>query len=176
MMVEDRLRYNVGICELCGADGVSVHRTRASGAVIDSCGRCIDRLGLEKPPQKMTKTTLPGSKATPRISRRNDIMAKSETELAGDFHIRIRDARRQKNWDQREFARRMNERLNIVQRTENGNRPTDALLKKIEKVLGIELFVEKETSNSRSISSPTTRGMTIGDAYEDLLSRRDSIE
>ena len=62
-------------------------------------------------------------------------MAKSEKELAPDFHNRIREARKAKGWDQREFARRMNERLNIVQRTENGNRPTDDLIKKIEKVL-----------------------------------------
>ena len=103
-------------------------------------------------------------------------MAKSEKELASDFHIRIRDARDQKGWNQREFARRMNERLNIVQRTENGNRPTDALLKKIEKVLSVELFIEIEASNTRSVSTSSSRGLTIGDAYEDLLSRRESSE
>lgn len=103
-------------------------------------------------------------------------MAKSEKELAPDFHIRIRDGRKANGWDQREFARRMNERLNIVQRTENGNRPTDALLKKIEKVLGIELFIDSEPSNTRSVSSSGSRGMTIGDVYDDLLSGRDSGE
>ena len=67
----------------------------------------------------------------------------------------------------------MNERLNIVQRTENGNRPTDDLIKKIEKVLDVRLFVDAESANARPISTSDTRNMTIGDAYDDLLSRRD---
>lgn len=152
-----------------------MHRTRASGAPVEACSRCIERLGLEMP--VMRNPSLP-PKSAPRINkpRRNDIMAKSEKELAPDFHIRIRDGRKANGWDQREFARRMNERLNIVQRTENGNRPTDALLKKIEKVLGIELFIDSEPSNTRSVSSSGSRGMTIGDVYDDLLSGRDSGE
>ena len=70
-------------------------------------------------------------------------MLKSDKELAPDFHKRIQQGRKAKGWDQREFARRMNETLNIVQKIDrNGNRPTDALIKKIEKVLDVELFIE----------------------------------
>ena len=98
-------------------------------------------------------------------------MTKPDKELAPDFHIRIRNARKDKGWDQREFARRMNERLNIVQRTENGNRPTDNLIKKIEKVLSIELFIEIEADNTRQAGTSTSRSMTIGDVYDDLLRR-----
>jgi ribosome-binding protein aMBF1 (putative translation factor) len=65
----------------------------------------------------------------------------------------------------------MNERLNIVQRTENGNRPTDNLIKKIEKVLSIELFIEIEADNTRQAGTSTSRSMTIGDVYDDLLRR-----
>ncbi len=166
----------MGVCELCGAERVGVVRTRASGAVVEACGRCIDRLGLERPAVKPQVTQRAAARPTSPSIRHNDIMAKSEKELASDFHIRIRNARTEKGWDQREFAKRMNERLNIVQRTENGNRPTDALLKKIEKVLGVELFIEVETSNTRSVNTASSRGMTIGDAYEDLLSRREPGE
>tara|TARA_X000001036_G_scaffold319781_1_gene298259 strand:+ start:305 stop:607 length:303 start_codon:yes stop_codon:yes gene_type:complete len=100
-------------------------------------------------------------------------MKNSDKELAPDFHKRIRLARQVKGWDQREFAKRMNERLNIVQRTENGNRPTDALIKKIEKVLDVELFIELAASNSRTASTTVGRNMTIGDAYDELFSRRE---
>ena len=134
--------------------------------------RCIDKLGLDKPILKNNRPNSPNqSRIT--VSRRNDIMKKSEKELAQDFHIRIRKARESKGWEQREFARRMNERLNIVQRTENGNRPPDSLIKKIEKVLDIELMVDSEPSNTRQTSTGTSRNMTIGDAYEDLFSRRE---
>ncbi|SVC75483.1 uncharacterized protein METZ01_LOCUS328337, partial [marine metagenome] len=37
---------------------------------------------------------------------------------------------------------KMNERLNVIQRIENGSRPTDILVTKIEKVLGIILLEE----------------------------------
>lgn len=134
--------------------------------------RCIDKLGLDKPILTNNRPNSPNqSRIT--VSRRNDIMKKSEKELAQDFHIRIRKARESKGWEQREFARRMNERLNIVQRTENGNRPPDSLIKKIEKVLDIELMVDSEPSNTRQTSTGTSRNMTIGDAYEDLFSRRE---
>jgi uncharacterized protein (TIGR00270 family) len=100
-------------------------------------------------------------------------MAKNEKELALDFHQRIRSAREKRDWDQREFARRMNERLNSVQRVENGNRPSDDLIKKIEKVLSIELFIDVQVNETRQVTGTGFRTMTIGDLYDDLLSRRD---
>ena len=102
-----------------------------------------------------------------------NIMHKSEMELAPDFHKRIRQSRENKGWDQREFARRMNERLNIVQKIENGNRPTDSLIKKIEKVLDVELMIESLAANSRQTTNQGSRNMTIGDAYEELFSGRE---
>ena len=63
-----------------------------------------------------------------------DIMAKKEKELAPDFHKRIIQGRKKKGWDQRTFALKMNERLNIVQKIEKGGRPTDKLIQKIEKI------------------------------------------
>ena len=120
----------MGTCELCGADKVSTYKTTTSGARVDACNRCIDRLGLSKPmPAFNTRSSSP-PKSTGRISGPN-IMHKSDRELAPDFHKSIKQARVEKEWDRREFARRMNERLNIVQRIENGNRPTDALIQKL---------------------------------------------
>jgi uncharacterized protein (TIGR00270 family) len=158
----------MGTCELCGSDKVSTIRTKASGARVDACNRCVERLGLERPAPKpiiqhKTKNPMP---------KKNNIMAKGEKELADDFHIRIRNARSEKGWDQREFARRMNERINTVQRIENGNRPTDTLIGKIEKVLDIDLMVENTTDNTRQLGT-TSRSMTIGDVYEEMLKRRD---
>ncbi|MFL2956629.1 MAG: TIGR00270 family protein [Marine Group II euryarchaeote MED-G36] len=161
----------MGTCELCGADKVGTFRTKASGARVDACSRCIDRLGLEKPTPKPSEIRTKSLVAKSNIRRSSSILTKPDKELAPDFHIRIRNARKDKGWDQREFARRMNERLNIVQRTENGNRPTDNLIKKIEKVLSIELFIEIEADNTRQAGTSTSRSMTIGDVYDDLLRR-----
>ena len=162
----------MGTCELCGAENVSTYKTSTSGARVDACNRCIDRLGLTKPVPPPNRISSQNTSTQTRISGSN-IMKNSDKELAPDFHKRIRQARQVKGWDQREFAKRMNERLNIVQRTENGNRPTDALIKKIEKVLDVELFIELSTSNSRHASTTGGRNMTIGDAYDELFSRRE---
>ena len=101
-----------------------------------------------------------------------DIMAKKEKELAPDFHKRIIQARKHKGWDQRTFASKMNERLNIVQKIENGGRPTDKLILKIEKILSIELNIERSSEHTSTVKTKK-RNMTIGDALEDLLSRRE---
>ena len=66
----------------------------------------------------------------------------------------------------------MNERLNLVQKVENGGRPTDKLISKIEKILSIELNIERDSEHTSAINT-VKRNMTIGDALEDLLSRRD---
>ena len=99
-------------------------------------------------------------------------MAKKEKELAPDFHKRIIQARKNKGWDQRTFASKMNERLNIVQKIENGGRPTDKLILKIEKILSIELNIERSSEHTSTVKTKK-RNMTIGDALEDLLSRRE---
>jgi ribosome-binding protein aMBF1 (putative translation factor) len=99
-------------------------------------------------------------------------MAKNSTELASDFHKRIIQGRKKKGWDQRTFASKMNERLNIVQKIENGGRPTDKLILKIEKILSIDLNVERSSEHTTKTNT-AKRNMTIGDALEDLLSRRE---
>ena len=168
-MIADYLYgWSMATCELCGSDKVTTFRTKASGARVDACNRCIERLGLEKP---ISKPIVP-KKSAISLSKKNNIMAKGEKELTDDFHIRIRNARSAKGWDQREFARRMNERINTVQRIENGSRPTDSLIRKIEKVLDIELMMENTTENTRQLGS-NSRSMTIGDVYEEMLKRRD---
>ena len=162
----------MGTCELCGADKVSTYKTTTSGARVDACNQCIERLGLTKPiPPVNQRISNPKRTSVRNIG--SNIMHKSDKELAPDFHKRIKQARGEKGWDQREFARKMNERLNIVQRIENGNRPTDALIKKIEKVLDVELLIESTSTNSRQTSTQGSRNMTIGDAYEDLFSGRE---
>ena len=174
-MARDVFGDMMGTCELCGTDKVVVNRAKTSGAVVDVCRKCIDRLGLTTmtPIKSIDSRQISAlNNQKPNLPGR-DIMAKNQKELALDFGHRIRSAREKRDWDQREFARRMNERLNSVQRVENGNRPSDALIKKIEKVLSIELFIDVQVNETRQVTGTGFRSMTIGDLYDDLLSRRD---
>ena len=69
---------------------------------------------------------------------------------------------------------RMNERLNTIQRIENGSRPTDALVNKLEKVLGITLLGESDIEYDAQLSQGGGRGLTIADALEDYLAKGES--
>jgi ribosome-binding protein aMBF1 (putative translation factor) len=69
---------------------------------------------------------------------------------------------------------RMNERLNTIQRIENGSRPTDELVNKLEKVLGITLLGESDIEYDAQLSQGGGRGLTIADALEDYLAKGES--
>ena len=69
---------------------------------------------------------------------------------------------------------RMNERLNTIQRIENGSRPTDELVKKLEKVLGITLLGDSDIEYDAQLSQGSGRGLPIADALEDYLTKGES--
>ena len=162
-------------CELCGREKVSTRKARTAGIQVDACSRCVESMNLQvvELPGKLKKIiTKRNNTVSSRGIAGKDIMAKKEKELAPDFHKRIIQARKHKGWDQRTFASKMNERLNIVQKIENGGRPTDKLILKIEKILSIELNIERSSEHTSTVKTKK-RNMTIGDALEDLLSRRE---
>jgi len=94
-------------------------------------------------------------------------MHRGSKELRDDFSKVITDAREKKGWDKRELARRMAEKFNMIQAAESGKRPTDNLIKKLERTLGITLMVEVKPDENRQVGEGSSRGMTLGDFLED---------
>ena len=94
-----------------------------------------------------------------------------EKEVARDFHIRIRNAREKKGWSAREMAKRLNLRLNDIQKAEAGVQPADIILEKIAKALDVSLFEESILEPERNIKTPGSRSMTIGDALDEFLAK-----
>ena len=86
--------------------------------------------------------------------------------LRSDFSSAIRHAREQNGWDQRELAKRMAERVNIIQHTEGGKHPTDDVVKKFERILGIKLMQTRESEEETTIRRTTDRPLTMEDLYE----------
>ena len=86
--------------------------------------------------------------------------------LRTDFPTAIRQAREEKGWDQRELAKRMAERVNIIQHTEGGKHPTDAVIKKFERILSIKLMETRESEEESKIHRTANRPMTMEDLYE----------
>ena len=159
----------MGECELCGAVKVGVKRVRTGKTEVAACARCVEKMNLAP------KTEAPGIKRSRSFAsapsprkRKNSIMARGETELAGDFHKRIANARSSRQWSQQQLAKKMAETVNVVKAAESGKQPTDAVVKKFERVLNIKLMVERTAEESRHVNAGPSRGMTFGDYFNDL--------
>ena len=160
---------DMGDCELCGAMKVGCKSVTMGRAQVQACIRCIDKMGLEP------KTVAPGlaqakggttatSGGYGGLGRKGkDIMVKGEMELASDFGRIVAKARNSKGWDKTELGRRMAERVNIISNVESGKRPTDAVIRKLERILDIKLMVERSADENRQVGTSAGRGFTLGD-------------
>jgi len=166
----------MGTCELCGSDTLRTRQAIASNVNVDACSRCIDSMGLElfESPFRSSQSKNSSSPRKDSSSSRGQHIPSEKGALLGDFHVRIRNQRVSKGWQQKDLAMRMNERLNTIQRIENGSRPTDELVKKLEKVLGITLLGESDIEYDAQLSHRGGRGLTIADVLEDYLTKGES--
>ncbi len=162
----------MGECEVCGAMKVSTRRVTKGRSMIESCQQCMQKMGITIPESKPKTDSTPksprtrtggGYRGTGRKGK--DIMARRSNELRSDFASAIRNSREQKGWDQKELAKRMAERVNIIQHTEGGKRPTDAVISKFERILGIKLMVERTAEEESVVQKTSNRPMTMEDLY-----------
>ena len=156
----------MGECEVCGAMKVGTRSVLMGKANVHACLRCVEKLGL------LPKAVAPGINMASRRSskpfrpkRKNDIMTKQEKELVEDFASRISTARQSKGWNQSELAKRMAETVNVVKSAESGKSPTDSVIKKLERVLGINLMELPAPSETLRVVKGSNRGMTLGDFF-----------
>ena len=163
----------MGACELCGKEGVGTRRAKVSQSVLECCSGCITSMGLivEQRPKKVNQNNEQTSLVTGKGVSGIDIMTKDAMELAGDFHSRIRGGRKIKGISQEDLARIMNVRMGVIQKAENGNRPTDSTLEKFEKALGISLFTEAIPRSNTMVANESLSHMTISDAKDDLVNK-----
>ena len=166
-------RHSMGACELCGKEGVGTRRAKVSQSVLECCSGCIAsmRLVVEQRPTKVIQNNEQSSLVTGKGVSGIDIMTKDATELAGDFYSRIRNGRKIKGLSQGDLARIMNVKIGVIQKAENGNRPTDSILEKFERALGISLFVEAIPRNNTMVANESSSQMTISDAKNDLVDK-----
>ena len=145
----------------------------ATSVNVEACSTCIEKMSLElfeSPYSQNAKreNVDVGGAATKRRERTQD-----NSTLTSNFHVNIRNERISKGWTQKELAMKLNERLNTIQRIENGSRPTDELVGKLEKILRITLLANSDASYEQSLSTTSGRDMTIADALEDFLTKGD---
>ncbi len=151
-------------CEVCGASiNGELILVQIGGAKMWVCPKCV-KLGTEikLPPG----AKVPGAKAKvsskkPQTKRPRDVFDLMVGDIVDDFNALIREARMAKGWTQKDLAQEIKEKENLIKKIETGFIPEDQVLKKIEKVLEIQL-IESVDSDMKSFgtSAVTT---TLGD-------------
>ena len=156
-------------CELCGAMKVGTRTVIMGRAEVQACKRCTEKMGLNEKKlapglAKARSNQSPTSGGYGGIGRRGkDIMLRGEKELASDFAKRVSTARNERGWDKRELAKRLAEKINIINNVESGKRPTDAVIRKLERALDIQLMLDARPDENRRVNSGQSRGFTLGD-------------
>lgn len=122
------------------------------------CPSCLQH--GEGPIQQQPTAAPPVFRAR-RKQRKKDVFTKMEKELISDYPEVIKKAREQKGLTREKLGFRIGERTVTLSKIENGDlRPTDQLIKKLEKELDLNLMEEvKQVPTTHH----QTSGYTLGD-------------
>ena len=149
-------------CELCGRDCF------CKPAIIDGvkmllCPNCMRHgEGIEKKetPIRVSKPVIRTIKK-PKVK---DVYRDMDKELISDWNNKIKNARKKKGLSREELGFKIGERTVTISKIENGDlRPSDKVIGKLEKELGVSLFGEVEKPPSYSTGSHSDSGLTLGD-------------
>ena len=157
------------LCELCGTE---VERTRPvsiEGTVLNVGPECA-RFGVEtSAPVPRVRVRGASPAIAERLERRarrmtpKDVYAEAgDEEVVADFAQRIRQARQTRGWKQADLGAKINERASVIAKLESGAMwPDDALMRKLERALGIRL---KEKVAAVAVKKESPKGpITLGD-------------
>lgn len=131
-------------CELCGAKIQGPPKTvRIEGALLEVCSQC-EKYGTEV--QKPKKAELRGGPVPRRpvpvpVRKQRDILDLMEGEIVEDYGTRIRNARMERGWSQKDLAMELKEKELLIKKIEKGDLiPEDNLRIKLERALSIRLI------------------------------------
>ena len=161
-------------CEMCGKEVPRLRKVKIGGTTLEVCNECA-RFGEDAappPPVAEPPASGPAAVATPPTparafthhGQRKDALSSGEMELADDFNRRIINGRRKKGLTQEELAKRINEKKSVISRLETGEmRPSDRLIKVLEKELDVKLKERMEFQAEPAKKRVATGGVTLGD-------------
>jgi putative transcription factor len=152
-------------CELCGGKIQGPSKTvRVEGAELVVCGQCA-KYGTEvQKPQTSRPVRGPGQAPvkTSQIRRQRDVFDLIEGEIVEDYGDRIRRARMEKGWTQKDLAMQIKEKELLIKKVEKKDLiPEDDLRRKLEKTLDIRLI--DTPSEEEKAGKPGRIVPTLGD-------------
>jgi putative transcription factor len=156
-------------CELCGRECKGCREAIIDGAKMYVCPECIKYSeGVvqtepvqPKAPSQPKRIMVPKTKKPERDIFKDKAM---EKELVPDWNYRIEAARKKKGLTREELGFKIGERTVTIAKLEHGDlRPSDQMIAKLEKELGISLMEDVKAAMSPGTSIRTRDGFTLGD-------------
>lgn len=135
-------------CDLCGREGDLVDAV-VEGAMLKICPGCV-KFGNVIPIKK-----------TKQVERR---LVEEETEdIVSNYNSKIKNAREKFGMTQEDVARRINEKLSVIQKIERGEiKPSMELANKIERFFRIKIVEGTEDVKPQNMNFKSST-LTIGD-------------
>lgn len=132
-------------CELCGRDRGGLYLIGLEGSKLSVCKNCTKHGKiLEEPaqlPQKFAGLPVALKQKTNAQNFVKAAKGDEPDELLDNYGQIVRKAREKTGLSQEDFARKINETMNVIKKVEAGKMvPPDNLAKRIERFAGIKLF------------------------------------
>ncbi len=150
-------------CELCGREISWGYLIEIEGAKVVACPDCADRGVIIR---KVYSPREDQPRARRQVKREE---GEKEVVLVDDYARRIRFALEEHGMSVEDLAHRLNESPHYIERIVDGDlKPTEKLARRIEKLLGIELFEEIEEEDELEIpeEDETAGEITLGDVVK----------
>ena len=134
-------------CELCGNSIQIPKNVIIDGSIFNVCLSCSKR-GKPYEPNQPSKKTFSPKKRSISVPQKKPIKVYPKTiqiidekVLKPDFGTIIREARMKKGITQEKVANQLSEKITLYKKIETGGiKPNEILSKKLERVLGIQLY------------------------------------
>ena len=123
-------------CDMCGKES-NLFRTLVEGTELNVCSDCVKfgkKLGVAKTKQEKQE-------AIQKIIEENAIPETIEIILPAASRM-IKQKRENMGFTQEQLAKKMNEKVSVIQQVENGNLSSIALVKKFERIMNLNLIKE----------------------------------
>lgn len=165
-------------CEVCGQEihGEPYYRI-IEGGRMTVCGRCAkfsDKEWDPRKPKAQPRRRRPAARARPR--RRSDIEIAESMELVENYGSLIRRTRQRKGMTVEDFAKKLSEKESVIKKLEKEQlNPTMALIRKVERELGITIIEEAEEGTGPVLARPMGP-RTLGDMIKLKSEEKDEEE
>jgi putative transcription factor len=139
-------------CELCGRQAAEKKKVIVDGTVFNVCIACSKHGKPYVPAQVSSSSSAKKKKPVAKIQQQKKIITMvDETMIDPDFARLIREARMKMGLTHEQLGMKMNEKAQILKKFETGAlKPDELFAKKLERYLGIKLYVSVSNNNSSS--------------------------